>query len=559
MLKFIIIALVLVASSQNVVADSPPSAGGQIQQIPPVPILQKADPKIRVEQAVAPSVPATDQRKILVKSLQVTGQTVYSEADLLAITGFASGHELTLTQLRALAQNISDHYHRNGYFVAHAYLPQQDINDGVVKIAVIEGVYGKVILNNQTYLVTPLADTLLGGLNSGKVIMILPLERRLLLLSDLPGVEVKSTLVPGASVGASDLMVDLTPGHRLTGEVDADNAGNRYTGTYRIGATLNINEPLGYGDVISLRAMTSGYGLFYLRGSYQLQLSDARIGVAYSILGYRLGEEFESLHATGTAQVASIYGSYPLIRSRNNNLNVGLAFNAKTFQDRVDSPTGTDSPVTDKQAQLIMTSLYGDYHDNLVGGGVSSYSVTLTTGKLDIQTEAVRSTDATTARSNGIYNKLGFSLMRLQSVTDSFSLFASVNGQVAFNNLDVSEKMELGGMYAVRAYPEGEAYADEGYVLTVEARMQLPKFIERLPGEVQVIGFVDTGSVTLNKNPWTPEQNRRTLSGAGVGGNWSKYNDFSVRAYYAFKLGNEPSTSAPDKSGRFWIQLVKYF
>ena len=555
MLKIIMIALVLAASSQSVFADSPPSAGGQIQQIPPTPILQKAVPTIRVEQAVAPSVPATDQRKIQVKSLQVTGQTVYSEAELLAITGFIPNHELTLAELRALAQKISDHYHRNGYFVAHAYLPQQDIKDGVVKIAVIEGVYGKVILNNQTYLTTHLADTLLGGLNSGTVITTLPLERRLLLLSDLPGVEVKSTLVPGASVGTSDLIVDLTPGHRITGEVDADNAGNRYTGTYRIGATLNINEPLGYGDVISLRAMTSGYGLFYLRGSYQFQLSDARVGVAYSILGYRLGEEFESLHATGTAQVASVYGSYPLIRSRNNNLNVGLAFNAKTFQDRVD----LTSTVTDKQAQLFMASLYGDHHDNLLGGGLSSYSLTLTTGNLDIRSEAARSTDATTARSNGLYNKLGFSLMRLQSVTDSFSLFASVNGQVAFNNLDVSEKMELGGMYAVRAYPEGEAYADEGYVLTVEARMQLPKFIDRLPGEVQVIGFVDTGTVTVNKNPWTTEQNDRTLSGAGVGVNWAEYNNFSVKAYYAFKLGNETSTSAPDKSGRFWIQLVKYF
>ncbi len=555
MLKIIIIALVLSASSQSVLADPLPSAGGQMQQIPPTPILRKAVPTIRVEQPVAPVVPMADERRIRVKSLRVTGQTLHSEAELLAITGFIPGHELTLTELRALAQKVTDYYQGNGYFAAHAYLPQQDIKDGAVTIAVIEGVYGKVILNNHTYLTTATADRIFGGVNSGGVIASPPLERRLLLLSDLPGVEVKSTLVPGASVGASDLIVDLTPGQRITGEVDADNAGNRYTGAYRVGATVNVNELLGYGDVASLRAMTSGYGLFYVRASYQIQLSEARVGVAGSMLSYRLGEEFESLHANGTAQVASIYGSYPLIRSRNNNLNAGLAFNAKTFQDRVDST----STVTDKQARLFMASLYGDHHDNLLGGGLSSYSLTLTTGNLDIRTEAARSADAAAARSNGLYNKLGFSLMRLQSVTDSFSLFASVNGQVAFNNLDVSEKMELGGMYAVRAYPEGEAYADEGYLLTVEARMQLPKFIERLPGEVQLIGFVDTGTVTVNKNTWTSEQNNRTLSGAGIGVNWMDYNNFSVKAYWAFKLGNEPATSAPDKSGRFWIQLVKYF
>jgi len=52
---------------------------------------------------------------------------------------------------------------------------------------------------------------------------------------------------------------------------------------------------------------------------------------------------------------------------------------------------------------------------------------------------------------------------------------------------------------------------------------------------------------------------RRTLSGAGVGFNWSDTNNFMVRAYYAVKPGDEAANSAPDKSGRFWIQAVKYF
>jgi hemolysin activation/secretion protein len=149
--------------------------------------------------------------------------------------------------------------------------------------------------------------------------------------------------------------------------------------------------------------------------------------------------------------------------------------------------------------------------------------------------------------------------MRLQNVTDSFSLYGSINGQYAFKNLDISEKMELGGMYAVRAYPEGEAFGDEGYVLTLEARQQLPRFIERLPGQVQLIGFVDTGTVKVNHNTWTSEDNSRTLSGAGVGLTWMEYNNFTLRAYYALKLGGEDATSAPDRSGRFWIQVVKYF
>ncbi|MHB8093140.1 MAG: ShlB/FhaC/HecB family hemolysin secretion/activation protein [Syntrophales bacterium] len=551
----IAVIFALLAFSQSALAAEPPSAGSQFQQIPPPPIIQKAVPKIQVEQGIAPAAPASDQAKILVNSLHVIGQTLYSEAELVAITGFRPGGVLTLSELRGMASKIADHYHKKGYFVAQAYLPAQEIKDGVVTITVIEGRYGKITLNTPRELSDYTAKGIFGGLNSGDTITIAPLERRLLLLSDLPGMEVKSTLVPGASVGAADLIVDITTGDRITGEVDVDNAGNRYTGEYRLGTTINFNEPLGYGDVATIRAVTSGFGLFYARASYELQLGEARAGAAYGFLEYRLVKEFEPLHASGTAHIASLYGSYPVIRSRRSNLYAGLAFDYKTFQDRMDA-TAT---VIDKQAQVLMPSLYGDEQDNFFGGGISSYSFTWFVGNLDIQTDAAHSLDAATAQSDGLYNKLGFSATRLQSLIDPFSLYASIHGQLAFDNLDVSEKMELGGMYAVRAYPEGEAYADQGYVLTMEARCQLPKFFERLPGQMQLIGFVDTGRVTVNKDPWTSEPNSRTLSGAGVGLNWMDYNNFSAKAYYAFKLGNEAATSAPDSSGRFWVQLVKYF
>ncbi|CAN5483437.1 ShlB/FhaC/HecB family hemolysin secretion/activation protein [soil metagenome] len=555
MFKNNLLPFALLALSQGAFAQQPPSAGSQIQQIPPSPVPQKMAPAIRIEPSSAPATPASDAVKVVVNRLQVTGARTYPEAELVALTGFRPGSELSLADLRGMAAKITGRYRSNGYFVAQAYLPAQEIKDGVVTIAVAEGQYGKVDVRNQSNLSNGLVNSQLEGLNSGDTIAIAPLESRLLLLSDIPGVNVSSTLTPGASVGASDLIVDVVPGQRVTGSIDADNAGNRYTGEYRVGATVNLNNAAGHGDVASLRVLTSGSGLKYARASYQMQFGKATAGVAYSWLGYELGKEFASLQANGTAKIASLYGSYPLIRSRDTNLYAGLAFDAKTFEDRVDAT----STVVDKKAQALMASLRGDHRDHLGGGGLTSYSLTATAGNLDIQTPAMRAFDAATAQSNGHYSKLGFSAMRLQSVTDTVSLYAGINGQLASKNLDVSEKMELGGINGVRAYPEGEAYADQGYLLTLEARLLLPKFSERFPGQLQLVGFVDTGSVTINKNPWAAGDNHRTLSGAGVGLNWSAYNNFVVRASYARKLGGGTATSAPDKSGRFWIQAVKYF
>lgn len=546
----------LVMIHSAVAAQQLPTAGSQMRQIPPAPVPPKKAPQIDIRQATAPAVPVAESVKIQVNGLRVTGTREYSEAELIALTGFKAGSQLTLAELRGMAARIADHFHRHGYFVAQAYLPAQDIKDGIVTIAVIDGRYGKVTLNNQTNLSSDLANNLLGGLNNGDIIAAAPLESRLMLLSDVPGVKVKSTLVPGASVGASDLIVDLTPGEQISGSIDADNAGNRYTGQYRAGATINLNDPTGHGDIASLRVLTAGSGLNYARGSYQVQFGKAKAGVAYSYLRYKLGREFESLQANGTAKVASVYASYPLIRSRNNNLYTLLAYDDKTFQDKIDSTLS----VTDKKAHVLMASLYGDHRDELGGGGLTTYSLTLSDGNINIQTPSALAIDALTAHSNGHFNKLGFNAMRLQRVTDAVSLYGAISGQAASKNLDVSEKMELGGMYAVRAYPEGEAYADQGYLATLEARIDLPRLAPAQSGQLQLIGFLDTGSVTLNKTRWTAGPNHRTLSGAGIGLNWTdNVNNFVVRAYYAHKLGNEVATSAPDSSGRFWIQAVKYF
>ena len=74
-----------------------------------------------------------------------------------------------------------------------------------------------------------------------------------------------------------------------------------------------------------------------------------------------------------------------------------------------------------------------------------------------------------------------------------------------------------------------------------------------------MLGFVDAGRVTVDKDPWFAGDNNRTLSGAGIGATWGEPGNFAVRTYYAVKLGSEDAISAPDKSGRFWIQAIKFF
>lgn len=555
MLKKTSVAIVLMTLSPFIYSAQLPSAGSQLQQIPESPIPIKEQPEIQLERDSVKTAASVDTVKIQVNSLRFTGNQVYSESELLASTGFDLATELTLGDLQAMAANVTDYYHKRGYFVAQAYLPAQDIKDGVVTIEVLEGRFGEITLRNKTNLSDSLANNLLGELKSNDVITIESIESRLLLLSDMPGVNVKSTLTPGASVGSSDLIVDITPGSRFTGSAYVDNHGSRYTGSNRLGATFNANELFGRGDVATLQVLTSASGLNYARVSYQEQFGRVNAGLAYASMDYELGKDFESLQAHGTAKISSIYGNYPLTRRRNTNLYAQFNYDDKSFEDKIDSTT----TVTKKTANVLMLSLNGDHRYDFGGGGLSQYSFTWTSGDIDILSPAALTADALSAQSNGHYSKFGLEFKQQQYLTDLTSLYFSINGQLASSNLDASEKIGLGGANAVRAYPEGEAYADEGYVLTLEARRLLPAFSASMPGQIELVGFVDHGKVTLNHSPWETGNNHRALSGGGVGLKWIDGNNFMVNASLAYKLGNAVADSAPDERYRFWIQGVKYF
>ena len=556
----LLISPVMLMIGQAVLAQQTPSAGNQLLQIPAPSTIQTLKPDLRVESDNQQPAASADTNTVAVKELQFTGATSIAEAELNRVSGFAAGGRYTVTDLRTMASKITSYYRSLGYFLAQTYLPAQDITEGVVRLTVVEGRYGQINLRNRSGLSDAAANTLLEGLKGVNAVSESALERRLLMLSDLPGINVKSVLTPGTAFGSTDLLVDITPSQPISGSVEADNQGNSYTGSNRIGASININEPTGMGDVATARLLTSGEGLAYGRASYQALIGGVNVGLAYTTLQYKLGGEFASTQSSGTARIGGLYVNYPLIRSRNRNLSAMWSMDNKEFSDR--SENSSPASGVDKNAQISSAGLRGDFRDAM-GNGFSSYSLAWTRGSINLQDPIALRIDSLTAQSNGTFEKITLALAHQSAVTVGSDLFVSVNAQWASKNLDASEKISLGGPGGVRAYPSGEATGDEGVLLTLESRIGLPSLTESLSGQVQLIGFVDAGTVTLNKNPWdtiaSSNSNRRVLTGGGFGFSYIGARNLMIKAYCAFKLGGEVATSAPDAPGRFWLQMNRTF
>jgi hemolysin activation/secretion protein len=83
-------------------------------------------------------------------------------------------------------------------------------------------------------------QAILFPLKSGESIEQGSLDRRLLLLSDVPGIVSGATLRPGEAVGTSDLLVQSTPGPTAAGNITVNNYGNRYTGSALFGGEVDL-------------------------------------------------------------------------------------------------------------------------------------------------------------------------------------------------------------------------------------------------------------------------------------------------------------------------------
>ena len=185
------------------------------------------------------------------------------------------------------------------------------------------------------------------------------------------------------------------------------------------------------------------------------------------------------------------------------------------------------------------------------------FSVSYSGGRINIESPGARVVDDASARTQGHFDKLNFNLLRLQSLGERLSAYMSLAAQKGSKNLDSSEKFLLGGANGVRAYPQGEASGDTGYLATLELRYVLNW--PAAPGVLQPFAFVDAGGVTLNENPFAAGNNRRNLAGGGLGLSWARANDFQVKLTVARRIGSERVLSDSDDRMRGWLQAIKYF
>lgn len=386
---------------------------------------------------------------------------------------FKSGW-ITIEQLDGIASRLTEYYRSRGFILATAFVPEQEVTDGIIKLKVLEGTLGNVTVSNNEVFSDQFISSAFNP-EIGQPVTEERIESALRRINDLPGVRVRGSFSPGQSVGETSLNIGVLEERRWSANILIDNHGSETTGAVRVFATaemLNIGDKghrLLVGALRSEGPNSSTYGLV----EYELPAtSDGRGTVTANISknSFSVSGLPNLPVIDGETDSYAISGEYQFLRSRTKNLSLQGSY---TYKDVVFQVGDLVSLSSDQQIELASVSAeYSRLWDD---------QQLLFTGRLGFDQGHVIDGQATNQSTDFTKTLLSVNLLKRFSVfnwitkRDSFFNFvAKLNVQYAEKFLSSVEQFSLGGPSAVRAFAISDVSVDSGGYAGFELFFDLP-------------------------------------------------------------------------------------
>lgn len=500
---------------------------------------QLAQPRApaQIKKPTQPRSPKDGGKTVTVARFTFSGNTVVTTTELDEAVADAVGKELTVAQLHEVVAKVSEVYVRKGYILARAYLPPQEIRDGVVAIAVLEAKVGDILVTGNSRYASSTIVRRLEPVKREAVIRERTLETALNDLNEYPGLKVRADLKPGASLGMTDLALTATERPPYTVGADINNYGSRLTGPWVYSGNVGLGNLLGLGDNLTVTGAKSDDNLFYTTVGYLVPLTSfgTRLQLTWTHSENVIGEEFAVTRPEGRADIASADILQTLTRTSAFILTAVAGFDFKTIRNISAVPGPSGSLQSKDEIRIVRLGLRGEYRDAFWGR--TYYGLTWHYGGDFLGGSDQNAPQTSFAGAGpGRWSKATADLSRFQSLglpflqgvpvlpavlNDSY-LMVRATGQVASDRLLSPEQFTIGGYYSVRGYPVAERIGDNGYTVTAEWVVPVPSsekapFSNRSWKEVvQVAVFVDHGGTFAT--PITVAQGGfGYLTGAGAG------------------------------------------
>ena len=449
----------------------------------------------------------------------------------------------TISMFEQVANTISRYYRQKGFFLARAYIPEQTVKDGIVRLDVIESFLDQVVFDgNKVYSDEQLREPLKQLLN--KPIFKDDIEQALFTLDDYPGVQLSSIFGPGSKPGSAAMLVKVRD-EKSSAFVSFDNYGSTFTGENRLRLHYDFNNLFGQADRFSfnlLATMSPQNGL-YGDISYSQPIINPkyRVGGGLSINQFEVGQELADLGITGESTILNGFISRQFVRSRSDNFAMAADLSLKNATSKVIDTVAAEDKLTVFRFDAIYAGV-----DRWLTPAQHSASVSLSIGLADFLGSMDSNGDGLSGRrggsqqrAGGDFTKLFVSYTRSQPLFELQSLLFRFRAQFTSDLLTAIEQFSLGGPDTVRAYPVAEALVDEAMFTSVEwIAYASPEITQTWFNKLQLSVFYDYAKGSKN-DPLVNEVPEVTLAGFGFSVQASPFNVINARVDLAFAAGGD--------------------
>ncbi len=471
---------------------------------------------VQAPRGAGPTTLSPEAAKIKFKLVKIVleGNHVYSENCLLPLYQDKLNQVISIADLMKIVQSITNYYRNQGYILSRAILPPQHVQNGIVRVRVLEGYIDKVIVDGQPDGARALIQCYTNHIARCRPLRIGVLEHYMRLANLIPDVRAKAVLEPSKNAQGAATLHIVSDAKKVSGYVAYDNYGSRYIGPNEITFSGAINSIFRSGDATRLTYVTSSRlrELRYWDLYYDAPLNSEGLRLTFDATESQTHPVFvlQPLNVEGKSNIYSLGLTFPYILSRCTDLILNASFN-----------------YIDDGSKTFGNTIYNDHIRTLRAGGVlnhtdgmlglNSFSAEVEQGLLILgASNDPNSPTSSRPGATGDFTKFDLQASRLQPLGNSiFSTFVVAKGQYSFNPLLAYEQFTFGGSVMGRGYDSADLIGDEGLGGSVELRAALPLFCWMQSFEPYI--FYDIGAIWNKENVLgTPSKQSESSAGVGV-------------------------------------------
>jgi len=216
-------------------------------------LRQRAVQRLSETQGNAPEMKpeersSADSPRIRIERVELEGCDLILPQERAALIADFEKRDLSAQDLENVMRRLTNWYIERGYVASRAYLPQQDLGSGILKVRVIEGRVEKIELSKKARVGL---ENAFPGIE-GNVLNLRDLEQGLDQINRLSSREVKMTMEPGETLGGTVVKIEPERKKWFPFSIGVDNGGLKSTGNWVVRTQGQVEELLGINDQLAL-------------------------------------------------------------------------------------------------------------------------------------------------------------------------------------------------------------------------------------------------------------------------------------------------------------------